>query len=326
MRRQPCRLLILAAWLCSFAAGEVIGGDKVENQPFRRYSTHDRLDRRVNFYLSESGAAQESGPLIVFIQGTGCSSHFTSIGGRIARGIPNLLHDVVGGRARVLAVDKAGVEFLDDQGERSMQEGCRPGFFQEHTLERWSEAIASSIRAAHTLPAVDASRTLLIGISEGAMVAVRVSNVVPEVTHAASLSGGGPNHLYVLAEYVRQKGLDADELVYGCWSKVKQDPESTTRFCLDHPYRHWSSFYRTSLIEECLRARAKLYIVQGSADEQNSVHGFDLLRAELAAKGVSAVLERLEGAGHALNLPGQRPPEGLVAVFGRLADWFFEEQ
>ena len=199
MCRHGSRLLILGAWLCSFAAGEVIIGDKVENQPFRRYFTHDKLDRRVSFYLSESEAT-ESGPLVVFIQGTGCSSQFTAIEGRVIKGIPNLLHDVVRGRARVLAVDKAAVEFLDDQGDQSMQQACSPGFFQEHTLERWSEAIASSIRAAHTLPAVDGSRTLLIGISEGAMVAVRVSNILSEVTHAASLSGGGPNHLYVFAE------------------------------------------------------------------------------------------------------------------------------
>lgn len=92
-------------------------------------------------------------------------------------------------------------------------------------------------------------------------------------------------------------------------------------FCLDHPYRHWAGFYRTSLIEECLRSKAKLYIIHGSADRWNFIHGFDVLRAELAAKGREAVFERLEGAGHSLDLPGQKPPEGLIAVFGRLTDW-----
>jgi pimeloyl-ACP methyl ester carboxylesterase len=320
------RLLVLGGWLCSCAAADLIVGEKIGNQPFRRYFTHDRFDRRVSFYLSEPEPTEEPLPLIVFVQGTGCSSHFTGREGRVLKGIPNLLHDVVGARARVLAVDKAGVEFLDDQRGRPMQEACSSRFFQEHTLDRWTEAIASSIRSARTLPSVDGSRTLVAGISEGAMVAVRVSNILPGVTHAASLSGGGPNHLHVLAEYVRRRGLDPEELVFGCWSKVQRDPDSTTNFCLDHPYRHWSSFYRTSLIEECLRAKAKLRIVHGSADEQNGVSGFDVLQAELAAHGVSAALERLEGADHGLNLPAQQPPEGLLAVFGRMVDWFFEEQ
>ena len=317
----------LVVGLCfgSFAAADVVAGDKVDNQPFRRYSTNDTLGRQVSFYLSEPAATHESFPLIVFVQGTGCSSHFRGSEGRVIKGIPNLLHDVVGQRARVLAVDKVGVEFLDDQGDRPIQEACRPRFFQEHTLERWTEAIASSIRAAHALPSVDGRRTLVVGISEGSMVAVRVANVLSEVTHAASLSGGGPNHLHVLAEYVRRRGFDPEESVYGCWARVRTNPDSTTDFCLDHPYRHWSSFYQTSLIEECLRSKAKLYIVHGSADEQNFVHGFDVLRAELAAKGVTAVFERLDGAGHGLNLPGQQPPAGLLAVFGRLAAWFLED-
>ena len=50
-----------------------------------------------------------------------------------------------------------------------------------------------------------------------------------------------------------------------------------------------------------------------------------MLRAELAAKGREAVFERIEGAGHGLDLPGQKTPEGLIAVFGRLADWFLRD-
>lgn len=222
-------------------------------------------------------------------------------------------------------LEKPGVELFDDQGARPMRESCRPEFFLEHTLDRWAEAIAATIRSAHALPSVDDTSTLVLGISEGSMVAVRVSNVLAKVTLVASLSGGGPNHMYVAAECVRRLGLDSDELVYDCWQQVQADPQSTTRFCLDHPFRHWSGFYETSLIEECLRSSAQLYLVHGSADEQNFVGGFDMMRAELAAKGRSGVFERLEGAGHTLDLPSQVPPEGFVAVFERLASWFLAD-
>ena len=154
------------------------------------------------------------------------------------------------------------------------------------------------------------------------MVAIRASNVLPSVTHVASLAGGGPNHLYVVAEYVRRRNLDPDEIVFDCWKQVQGDPQSTTRFCFDHPFRHLSRFYRTSLIEECLKSNAQLYLAHGSVDEQNFVAGFDMMRAELAAKRRSAVFDRLDGADHALNLPSQVSPEGFVAVFGRLATWF----
>jgi hypothetical protein len=77
---------------------------------------------------------------------------------------------------------------------------------------------------------------------------------------------------------------------------------------------------RTSIIQEALQSKAKLYFVHGSADKQNSVSGFDVLRAELAAHRRAAVFERIEGADHGLDLPGQEPPEGLQQVFTRVID------
>ena len=124
---------------------------------------------------------------------------------------------------------------------------------------------------------------------------------------------------------MRRRGPDPQEQVFDCWQRVRAKPESTVDFCLGRPYRHWSSFYRTSLIEECFQSKAKLYIVHGSEDRQNFISEFDVLRAELTVKGRTAVFERLEGAGHSLDLPGQKTPEGLIAVFGRLADWFLSD-
>jgi hypothetical protein len=45
----------------------------------------------------------------------------------------------------------------------------------------------------------------------------------------------------------------------------------------------------------------------------------------LAAKQRDAVFERIDGADHALDLPNQKVPEGLEAVFGRVVDWFLRD-
>ena len=76
------------------------------------------------------------------------------------------------------------------------------------------------------------------------------------------------------------------------------------------------------MIEECLKSRAQLYLVHGSADEQNLVGGFDMMRAELAAERWGTVFKRLRGTGHSMDLPSQVTAEGLLAVFERLASWF----
>jgi hypothetical protein len=125
-----------------------------------------------------------------------------------------------------------------------------------------------------------------------------------------------------MAEYMRTKGLDPEKEVYDCWSDILKDPDSAAKFCWGQTYRQWSSFMKTSVIAEALKSHALLYFAHGTADSQQTITGFDVLRAELAAKQRDAVFERIDGADHALDLPGQQVPEGLKAVFGRVVDWF----
>ncbi len=296
----------------------------VGDKPFRRYVVAGGDGQQITFYLS-TRQAPGSVPLIVWVQGTGCSSQFVSVGGRMSRGLQGVLYSVARGRARILAVEKPGVEFLDDPADDSDARNCRPEFRAKYTLDRWAATIADAIQAAQKLPGVDASKTLVLGHSEGGIVAMRVSNVSPVVTHAASLSGGGPVYLFHLAEFMRSKGLDAEKEVYTCWNEILQDPESITKFCWGQTYRQWSSFMKTSIIEEALKSHAHLYFAHGTADMQQTIAGFDVLRAELAAKQRDAVFQRIEGADHALDLPNQKVPEGLEAVFGRVEDWFLED-
>jgi predicted esterase len=317
---KTCSILVFSLLLCSAlaAAQDYPVGDK----PFRRYVAEGRDGQPITFYLSIEPAPSHPVPLIVWVQGTGCSSQFVSVGGRMSRGLQGVLYSVARGRARVLAVEKPGVEFLDDPPDDGDARACRPGFRAEFTLDRWATTIADAIQEAQKLPGIDTSKTLVIGISEGGIVAMRVSNVSPAVTHAASLSGGGPVYLFHLAEFMRTKGLDAEKEVYACWSDILKDPESTTKFCWGQTYRQWSSFMKTSVIAEALKSHALLYFAHGTADTQQSIAGFDVLRAELAAKQRDAMFERIEGADHALDLPNQKAPEGLEALFGRVENWF----
>jgi pimeloyl-ACP methyl ester carboxylesterase len=320
---KTCWILALNLLLCSALAA--VEDYPVGDKPFRRYVAEGRDGKRITFYLSTQQAPSQPVPLIVWVQGTGCSSQFVSVGGRMSRGLQGVLYAVAGARARVLAVEKPGVEFLDDPPDDADASACRPEFLAGYTLDRWAATIADAIAAAQKLPGVDTSKTLVMGVSEGGIVAMRVSNVSPVVTHAASLSGGGPVYLFHLAEFMRGKKLDAEKEVYACWSEIVKDPESTTKFCWGQTYRQWYSFMKTSVIAEALKSHALLYFAQGTADTQQAIAGFDVLRAELAAKQRDAVFERIEGADHALDLPNQQAPEGLEAVFGRVVDWFLRD-
>lgn len=291
--------------------------------PFTRYTTVDPHRRTISFYISSGGSTPA--PLAVFVQGSGCAAVFRRVGDRVVGGLQNILLAALKGRARVLAVEKPGVAFGDAQQQPGSAIGCSPAFLEQHTLALWADAINAAIHGAATLPGVDASRILVVGHSEGGIVAARVAADNPRVTHVALLSGGGPTQLFQRAAVARQKGGDAAvDQVYQAWADILRDPESTSKFLQGHPYRRWSSFLATSPVQELLRSKAHIYAAQGTRDDTVLPVELDLLRAELAAHKRDAVIERIEDADHGLNKPGQVSPAGMQDVLGRVASWFLE--
>ena len=141
--RKTSAILILNLLLCSAVA--VAEDYPVGDQPFRRYVAEGKDGQHITFYLSIQQPTSEPVPLIVWIQGTGCSSQFVSVGGRMSRGLQGVLYSVARGRARILTVEKPGVEFLDDPQDDDDARNCRPEFRAEFTLDRWATTIADAI-------------------------------------------------------------------------------------------------------------------------------------------------------------------------------------
>jgi pimeloyl-ACP methyl ester carboxylesterase len=303
--------------------------------PFQRYTTRDSYDRTITFYLSIPPKTEkpEGLPIVLFIGGSGCQSLFSKRGDRIASGYQNILLTQEKGRARVLVVEKPGIKFLDAPERPGSAIGASEEFLKEHTLQRWAEANVAALRAAWTLRGIDRSRTLVIGHSEGGIVAARVAAEAPEVTHIASLAGGGPTQLFDLAEFQAQprvddKPGDAERrvaFVYTEWAKVLNNPQSIKEFWLGHPYRRWSSFLQRSVTEELLRSKAKVFLAQGAEDKSVSIRSFEVLLAELKGRGRDVTSERLAGADHGFrtsDMP-QGSPDGMKGMFDRVLNWFF---
>ena len=80
----------------------------------------------------------------------------------------------------------------------------------------------------------------------------------------------------------------------------------------------------TSMLEQLLKSKAKVFLAHGSADTAVPVAAFDMLRAELTARGRAPKALRVEGADHGFNgggLPkGDLPP--IADVFRQAVDWF----
>jgi pimeloyl-ACP methyl ester carboxylesterase len=306
--------------------------------PYHRCTTKDAHGRTITFYLSTlPGKKPESKlPIVLIIPGSGCQSVFRKLGERVGGGYQNLLLMEAKGRARILVVEKPGVHYLDAPARPGSAQGASEEFLKEHTLPHWAEANCAALRAVWTLPEVDATRTLVVGHSEGGLVAARVAAELPKVTHVASLAGGGPTQLFdFIANNSRprpdDKPGDAERRMQGIydeWDKIQKDPDSITRFWLGHPYRRWSSFLKHSVTEELLRTKARLYLAHGTQDAVIPVVAHDMLVTELRARGRVLTAERLEGADHGFqtkDMP-KGPPLGMQAVLGRVLQWFLAEE
>lgn len=343
MKVIRCCVGAIALGLSSALALEARGEDPpvkredgaVEGLAWVRCTTQDRLSREITFYMTEASLKDEKRPLVVYIQGSGGGSLFGKRGERLAGMMgQSTVAKVAGERAHVLVVEKPGVAFLSQASRPGGADGADRAFREEHTLERWSEAVSAAVRGAAGLACVDRSRVLVAGHSEGGLVACRVGASNPGlVTHCAALAGGGPTQLFDLIELVRRGDFyqvpDASnekrlELFLGEWRVVLADPMSAEKSFLGHPYRRWTTFLASSPLEELQRFDGAVFIGQGMADTAVLPASADVLYAQLLSRGKRVAYERVEGADHSFNSKGPdgKPVEGWTSIWSKVMDWF----
>lgn len=312
MRRLLTTLALLLVVSPAFA-------ERVPGTQFERLSATDGLGRTITFYLSESATPK---PLALVIQGSGCSALFRRLadGTMSAVGYHNVFRSVGGERYRVLAVEKPGARGIDEPPAGGTAEGCPQAFLEEHTVARWAEALKASLDAARTLEGVLADRILVIGHSEGGVLAARLARLDAAISHAALLASPGPDPIEELVAWGEgRKRPRADTLAM--IAKIRAAPDSATDLVLGHPHRRWSGFLAADPVADLLASKAKVFAAQGDADANWPVLAHDALVARLRSGGREAVALRLPGADHSLNGPGQRPPEGMAEVFRKIVAW-----
>ncbi|MBL0937648.1 MAG: alpha/beta hydrolase [Gemmatimonadaceae bacterium] len=305
---------------------------KVRGQPYNAYTVVDSLGRRVSFYLSES-SSDAALPLVVYVHGSGHASHFFRVGDRIApaNGHASLV-DAIRGRARVLIVEKPGVSLYDRSDAAP-----RPEFLIEHTLERWAEAIAAAVVAATGLPGVDSTQVLVVGHSEGGMVATRVARLASSVSHVGVLAGGGPSQLFDLRllarsgqffTHVSADPAEREAHVLAQWDSILAEPDATQRLFLGHPFRRWASFLRSSPIAELRQSQVKVFVAQGERDAVVTRESFDALVSDLLGAGRRPVGILVPRADHSFSIVTEEGAiqDGWTQILGRMIDWYLHSR
>jgi pimeloyl-ACP methyl ester carboxylesterase len=303
----------------------------VPGQPYVSAQATDSSGRTITYYLSEQ-TADAALPLVLYVQGSGAVSLFNSdstgrVYGTMGHGT---VHDVFADIARILVVEKPGVGYLDNPASA---QSASIAFHQEHTLDRWTDALRSALGDGCMQRGVACERgVLVIGHSEGGIAAARLAGTSSAVTHAAVLAGEGPTQLFSLLRLAGSGDLfarhgdtpaDREEYLIREWNKVLADPTRSDRFFFGHPYRRWSTFLQTSTAAELTRRSIPVFIGQGTADRAVDPESADVLFTMLAAGGRDVCYSRIEGADHSF---AHAAGDDWSTILRQLRVWFIDEQ
>ncbi len=280
-------------------------------------------------------------PLVVLVQGGGGGSIFqrTKTPGEVAIDkfpLSQTVMDRFEGKARILMVEKPGVQFLEEGHDPSggIGIGCSETYLRQHALPRWAEAINSAIFNVRTNSLVNPKKTLVLGTSEGGIVAAKIASLDKTVTHVACLYGGGPGEIEELKDLARRgllegqdQSLSPDARVQEIedeWKKILEDPRSITKFWRGHTYLRWHSFASESLVDNLLASQAKIFIAHGTKDTVSPIESFDAMLAKLQASGREVVHERVEGAEHEFKFTEADGSKWSIldAFYERILLWF----
>jgi pimeloyl-ACP methyl ester carboxylesterase len=298
--------------------------------PYEAFTVRDRLHREILFFVTPQPQGSGKLPLIVSILGSGADSNFLRRGDRVLDG-HRVLREVFQNRARVLIVEKPGTVFGQLATRPGLSEGSSEEFRREYTMERWSEAVSASLRAARSWPSVDAGRVLVMGHSEGGRVACRVVAMNPSIGSVASLAGGGPTRLFGFVEQARSGRLYGDlspdptvrvQKLLDDWKQVLRRRDSISDFFFGHTYRTMASFIEASPVQDLLHTSARIYLAQGSSDLVESPATFDVLLSELLARGRDVIGDWIPGADHGFGFPSEPQRDGQRELFERIRRWF----
>jgi pimeloyl-ACP methyl ester carboxylesterase len=302
------------------AAPDALGS--IPGTPFERRMVTDASGRQITYLISRPKAA--SAPLLLRIQGSGCSPVLSVRPDGVFTSEFNLVQLAREGRFATMVVEKpyAG----QTEGMRGEAINCSAAFNADFTAESWLAAIQTSLRDARRASWIDPRRTLVLGASEGAVMAALLAAADPGVTDVIAIGGSGTTQAYDFIASAYTTCFDVPR----CLSRFEEQarailarPDSATDFAWGHPYKRWTSFFKTDPAEALLRSRARVYLAFGTADRAVPALSQEITVAKLLVAGRDVTVRRVPDAGHSLGLNTAQDDENLDREYRAALAWFW---
>jgi len=316
-------LLGLCAAAPSYALSSATKSIPIPGTPLEKHEIKDKLGRTVTYYVNRPATRK---PLLLMIQGSGCKRVLAGAGGATYSTLFNLLPFAAEQRFTVVAVEKPFSGTAPDGAAGTARE-CSTEFNEDFTAATWLAALQASLDDARRLPWVDRQRTLVFGMSEGAVMAALLAGQDERITDVISVGGSGTTQLFDFIASAYQRCFNRSKCLEDVEAQARAiaaAPQSSTLFAWGHPYKRWSSFFRIDPGASLLRSTARIYIAFGTADASVPALSQELTVARLLSAGRDVTVSRIPDAGHGLTSPDQPSMTEIDQQYRRALAWFWQ--
>jgi len=278
-------LVVAASMFCTLVYGQS-DSKALAEAPLKSRAFYFK-DGGTSSYLSFAiGGNAQPDTLIFFYGGSGCRSWHSVMPGYV-KGI--------GVDARILVLNK---RFVPDAPSSSRT--CSTKFNRANNPEQWASDYSEFITAqlAATMPRP--RNVVLVGVSEGALVAVKVARLLPEITHVAIIGSGAWSMRTSLRELHLRGAIPFN--VDDEWKKLALDHRSLQKQWFGNPYRWWADVMDIEPAADYLALSVPVIVGFGDKDESVPVESALALKAAFEAAGKNNLsLVVYPGADHRLS-------------------------
>lgn len=291
---------------------------------FERQLIKDGTGRKITYYISRPKTVPA--PIMLMIQGSGCVPIIIERPGGAYSTLFDMLPFGQEGRFAVVVVEKPFAANANAQNP-SADQPCSAEFNKDFTADSWLQALRASVQDARKSPWVDQKRTLVLGHSEGAVMATMLAASDARITDVVAIGGSGTTQLYDFIVHAYHACFDVPRCLADVENNVRaiaKNPNSSIEFAWGHPFKRWSSFFRIDPSEELLRSKSRVYIAFGTADNAVPALSQEIIVAKLLAAGRDVTVRRVPDADHSLRQTGATNFGDLDKEYRAALDWFWK--
>lgn len=288
--------LILSTIIALFGVSGVCAQSPMDTL-FNHYTIQHPVLKAIDIHVTKDKSGKKK-PLLVYLDGSGnFPIYYVNKAGQYSSSVPLRIRKYQK-EYYIALISKPGVPFsdsikVDPSGRRYYPE--TQDYYTRYSFDWRAQAASETINLLLKKLPIDTDRIIVIGYSEGSQIAPAVAVLNKNVTHVVCMVGNALNHPYdflldarlsvVRGERSPEEAQLVVDSLYNEYEKINRDPLSTDKFFYGSTYLKWSSFSKTTPLENMLKLNIPILYIGGGSDRNQNVMDMDYAKLEFLRKG-----------------------------------------